>query len=79
MNCQVLDALKIEKAFVLGTSQGGWVAVRMALLRPEMVSWVLWDDIVCVKVVALIDCNRRLKGSFLLVPRWTARASALGH
>jgi pimeloyl-ACP methyl ester carboxylesterase len=37
MNLQVLDALKIDKAFVLGTSQGGWITVRMALLRPEKV------------------------------------------
>ena len=40
MNCQVLDALKIEKAFVLGTSQGGWITVRMALLRPNLVSYL---------------------------------------
>ena len=38
MNCQLLDALKIPKAFVLGTSQGGWITTRMALLRPELVS-----------------------------------------
>lgn len=38
MNLQVLDALGIEKAFVLGTSQGGWITVRMALMRPEKVS-----------------------------------------
>lgn len=38
MNLQVLDALGIDKAFVLGTSQGGWITVRMALLRPEKVS-----------------------------------------
>lgn len=37
MNLQVLDALDIGKAFVLGTSQGGWVTVRMALMRPEKV------------------------------------------
>ena len=37
MNLQVLDALKIDRAFVLGTSQGGWVTVQMALLRPEKV------------------------------------------
>jgi pimeloyl-ACP methyl ester carboxylesterase len=37
MNLQVLDALGIDKAFVLGTSQGGWITVRMALLRPEKV------------------------------------------
>lgn len=37
MNLQVLDALGIDKAFVLGTSQGGWVTVQMALMRPEKV------------------------------------------
>lgn len=38
MNLQVLDALGIRgKIFVLGTSQGGWITVRMALLAPERV------------------------------------------
>ena len=37
MNLQVLDALNIDRVFVLGTSQGGWVTVQMALLRPEQV------------------------------------------
>jgi pimeloyl-ACP methyl ester carboxylesterase len=37
MNIQVMDALGIKKAFVLGTSQGGWITVRMALLAPEKV------------------------------------------
>lgn len=38
MNIQVLDALGIKgKIFVLGTSQGGWITVRMALLAPEKV------------------------------------------
>jgi len=41
MNLQVLDALNIDKAFVLGTSQGGWITVRMALLRPEKVNKTL--------------------------------------
>jgi microsomal epoxide hydrolase len=35
MALQVMDALKVEKAFALGTSMGGWVVVRMALLAPE--------------------------------------------
>lgn len=38
MNIQVMDALGIDKAFVLGTSQGGWITVRMALLAPDRVS-----------------------------------------
>lgn len=37
MNLQLLDALSIEKAFVLGTSQGGWITLKMALLRPDKV------------------------------------------
>ena len=37
MALQVLDALKIDKAFVLGTSQGGWIVTRIALLAPERV------------------------------------------
>lgn len=36
-NLQALSALDIPSAFVLGTSQGGWIAARMALLVPEVV------------------------------------------
>lgn len=39
MNLQVMEALGIKKAFVLGTSQGGWITARMALLAPERVSY----------------------------------------
>lgn len=38
MNLQVLEALGIKKAYALGTSQGGWVVTRMALLAPDVVS-----------------------------------------
>jgi pimeloyl-ACP methyl ester carboxylesterase len=38
---QVLDALGIRQAFVLGTSQGGWVAARMAMLAPGVVQGIL--------------------------------------
>ena len=41
MNLQVLDALEIDRAFVLGTSQGGWITVQMALLRPKKVRFSL--------------------------------------
>ena len=40
-NFQVLDALDIPNAFVLGTSQGGWVAARMALLVPERIKGII--------------------------------------
>ncbi len=38
MILQVMDQLGIEKAFALGTSQGGFIVARMALLRPGRVS-----------------------------------------
>ncbi|MGY1729348.1 alpha/beta fold hydrolase [Geodermatophilus sp. SYSU D01062] len=38
---QVLDALGIPEAFVLGTSQGGWVAARMAVLAPRVVKGIV--------------------------------------
>ncbi|MFS8099081.1 alpha/beta fold hydrolase [Lentzea alba] len=34
----VLDGLNVERAAVVGTSQGGFVALRMALLAPERVT-----------------------------------------
>lgn len=40
-NLQVLAALGIDQAFVLGTSQGGWIAARMALLAPEVVRGII--------------------------------------
>jgi pimeloyl-ACP methyl ester carboxylesterase len=40
-NLQVLDALGIPEAFVLGTSQGGWVAARMAMLAPGTVKGII--------------------------------------
>src|SRR2546423_5475618 len=40
-NLQVLDALDIPEAFVLGTSQGGWIAARMAMLAPGTVKGIM--------------------------------------
>jgi pimeloyl-ACP methyl ester carboxylesterase len=46
MNLQVMEKLGIEKAFVLGTSQGGWITVRMALLSPEKVRFIpIYQDL----------------------------------
>jgi pimeloyl-ACP methyl ester carboxylesterase len=41
MNLQVMQKLGVDKAFVLGTSQGGWVTVRMALVAPDRVRFLL--------------------------------------
>ncbi|GAB7349157.1 hypothetical protein MBLNU459_g8096t1 [Dothideomycetes sp. NU459] len=42
MNLQVLERLGIHgKLFVLGTSQGGWITTRMALLAPEQISGII--------------------------------------
>lgn len=35
---QALDQLKIKDFYTLGTSQGGWIVVRLALLAPDQVS-----------------------------------------
>lgn len=40
-NLQVLDALGIPEAFVLGTSQGGWIIARMAMLAPGTVKGIM--------------------------------------
>jgi len=40
-NLQVLAALDIPEAFVLGTSQGGWIAARMAILAPDTVKGII--------------------------------------
>lgn len=41
MALQLLDALGVDKFFALGTSQGGWIAVRLALLAPARVKGVI--------------------------------------
>jgi pimeloyl-ACP methyl ester carboxylesterase len=41
MNVQVMEAIGVKKAFVLGTSQGGWITVRMALIAPDRVCFSL--------------------------------------
>ena len=41
MNLQVMETLGIPKAFVLGTSQGGWITVRMALLAPDKIQGII--------------------------------------
>lgn len=38
MALQVMENMGIKKAFVLGTSQGGWIVTRMALLGQVQVS-----------------------------------------
>ncbi|KAK7191603.1 hypothetical protein DPSP01_004790 [Paraphaeosphaeria sporulosa] len=38
---EAMTALGVEKAFLLGTSQGGWMVVRMALLAPSRILGLL--------------------------------------
>ena len=40
-NLQVLEKLQIDRAFAQGTSQGGWVVVRMALLAPDRIAGII--------------------------------------
>lgn len=37
MALQVMEKLGVQRAYALGTSQGGWMVARMALLAPEKV------------------------------------------
>jgi len=41
MAIQVMDVLGIKKAFALGTSQGGWIVTRMALVYPERIAGII--------------------------------------
>ncbi|KAH8651160.1 putative alpha/beta hydrolase [Xylariales sp. PMI_506] len=41
MSLLVLDHLGIDKFFALGTSQGGWIAARIALLAPERIQGLI--------------------------------------
>jgi pimeloyl-ACP methyl ester carboxylesterase len=53
---QVMDALGIKKAFVLGASQGGFLAAQMALYAPDRVSIRLRAN----KLKAQKSCSKRL-------------------
>jgi pimeloyl-ACP methyl ester carboxylesterase len=37
MILQAMDAMGVKKAFLLGTSQGGWIVARVALYAPDRV------------------------------------------
>lgn len=41
MNLEVMTALGVKKAFVLGTSQGGWITARMALIAPDRIEGII--------------------------------------
>lgn len=54
MALQVMDALGAEAACALGTSQGGWIVARMALLAPERVRVFETVAIACVRGLLLM-------------------------
>jgi pimeloyl-ACP methyl ester carboxylesterase len=58
MALQVMDKLGIQKAFALGTSQGGWIIVRMALLAPERVCWLAIAESIGAVAGRLIDTRK---------------------
>ncbi|KUI73531.1 putative 1-acylglycerol-3-phosphate O-acyltransferase [Cytospora mali] len=41
MALQVMDKLGVQRAYALGTSQGGWMVTRMALLAPEKIQGLI--------------------------------------
>lgn len=58
MGLQLLDVIGIEKAFALGTSQGGWIAARMAILAPERVVVSRKSSIYILLIVFVADPGR---------------------
>jgi pimeloyl-ACP methyl ester carboxylesterase len=82
MNLQVMEALGVKKAFVLGTSQGGWITVRMALLAPDKVSCSIVEDPHLESEYDLprrgfhLTISPRSKASSPLGPPWTMSLNA---
>lgn len=63
MVLEVMEALGVGPSFVLGTSQGGFIAARMALLQPEKVSLVPVvgrAGLMLAKVLGLVLCGTSL-------------------
>lgn len=80
MNLQVMEALGVKRAFVLGTSQGGWITVRMALLAPDRVCQFrqLSPSVVRQKLKGSIALDRRYYSPRYL-PRLRIRTYALSR
>lgn len=74
MALQVMDKLGIERAFAMGTSQGGFIVARMALMAPHRVSYQA-SPIICSGHGShgSSSCNlgHRFKALYPLVHRWT--------
>ncbi|MDG6997425.1 MAG: alpha/beta hydrolase [Nitrososphaerota archaeon] len=41
---ELLDGLDVQRVSVLGNSMGGWIAMRMAILRPEVTNALILED-----------------------------------
>lgn len=72
MALQVMDKLGVEKAFAMGTSQGGFIVTRMALLAPERVSSS--SNCLCTRLLML---SLRSKGLSRSQHRWTMSQNIL--
>lgn len=77
MNLQALEALGMlgegKKTFVLGTSQGGWITVRMALLAPDKVRRLTYRH---CRSRLLTNHPRRSLESSPSAPQWTTNPNA---
>ena len=73
MILQAMDALGIKKAFLLGISQGGWIATRVALYAPDRVRLFLLLTFTVIRSNNVI----RLRALSPLERAWTTRMSAL--
>ncbi len=66
----LLDALELRNVIVVGTSLGGWVAGRMAMMRPGVFAGVVLNDI--GPVIAPVGLARveKTAGSLQAVSTW---------
>lgn len=60
MVLQAMDALGVKKAFLLGTSQGGWIVTRVALYAPDRVRSLIYMRICVLRI--FLDPGYRSSG-----------------
>jgi pimeloyl-ACP methyl ester carboxylesterase len=75
MVLQVMDGIGVKKAFALGTSQGGWIVTRLALIAPDRVRTVL-TSLSWLSTSRLLTKRPRSPASSRSAHAWTTKANA---
>jgi pimeloyl-ACP methyl ester carboxylesterase len=84
MALQVMEKLGVERAFAMGTSQGGFIVARMALLAPERVSRQIFIVVHCYGIPETeaglpFFFLIRSRESYPSVHQWTTSQSTRGE